>query len=150
MFEQIALGVALMITTTVVHAGCTRLLLRLLRATHAERWGLKTEATQSLLIAGVVVLLFFAALVEAAIWAGTYLYIGAITGFEEALYFSIVTFTTLGFGDITLSADWRILCSFEAANGIILFGWSTALVYAFIQRIAQDLRESERESPGER
>jgi voltage-gated potassium channel Kch len=137
-----------MAATTVVHAGCTGLLLRVLRAIHVERWVLRSGGAEALVIAGVVVLLFVAALVEAAIWALTYLRLGALSTLEEALYFSIVTFTTLGFGDITLSEGTRLLASFEAANGIILFGWSTALVFAFLQRMAQDKRSSRDSSEG--
>ena len=52
--------------------------------------------------------------------------------------FSIVTFTTLGYGDIILSENWRILASMEAAAGIIFFGWSTAIVFMAIQNIYYD------------
>jgi len=62
----------------------------------------------------------------------------AIEQLETALYFSMVTFTTLGYGDVTMSPDWRLLASFEAANGIIMFGWTTALIAAVIQRLATD------------
>ena len=75
-------------------------------------------------------------LFEASIWAGVYLMVGAISGLEPALYFSTVTFTTLGYGDITLNESWRLLGSFEAANGVIMFGWTTALIFAFVQRVA--------------
>ena len=47
----------------------------------------------------------------------------------------MVTFTTLGYGDITLSQQWRLLSSFEAATGIIMFGWTTALVITTVQRV---------------
>ena len=125
-----------MVVTTVVHTAFTIVSLWFLRVIHAARWGVRSHSTAALLIATVVVMLFFAGLLEAAIWAAMYVQLGAISSFEEALYFSIVTFTTLGYGDITLTQDWRLLCSIEAANGIILFGWSTALVFAFLQRIA--------------
>jgi hypothetical protein len=145
MLEQIALGTALMAVTTVVHTACTIVALWFLRVIHAARWGVRSHVTEAFLISTVVVMLFFAALLEAAIWAATYVQLGAISSFEEALYFSIVTFTTLGFGEITLNQDWRLLCSIEAANGIILFGWSTALVFAFLQRLAA-ARGSDEES----
>jgi hypothetical protein len=146
MLEQIALGAALMAVTTVVHTVCTIASLWFLRAIHAERWGVRSHSTAAFLVAAIVVMLFFAALIEAAIWAATYVQLEAISSFEEALYFSIVTFTTLGYGDITLNQDWRLLCSIEAANGIILFGWSTALVFASVRRIA-GARESADEKP---
>ncbi len=86
--------------------------------------------TRATLIASVVLMMFVAVLVESAIWAAIYVAVGAISGFEPALYFSMVTFTTLGYGDIVLPDVWRLLASFQAANGIIMFGWTTALIVA--------------------
>ena len=57
--------------------------------------------------------------------------------FEAAIYFSFVTFTTLGYGDLTLSDGWRLLSGIEALNGILLDGWSTAVLFAVVQRIWQ-------------
>lgn len=53
--------------------------------------------------------------------------------FGDTFYYSIVTFTTLGYGDMTISSEWRMLSGFEAINGIMLIGWSTALMYSLIQ-----------------
>jgi len=142
MHGQIAIGIALMVATTFVHAGFTGLTLWILRNIHADRWATRSGVLEASVISGGVVALFLASLVEAAIWAVTYVHLGTLQTFEEALYFSIVTYTTLGFGDITLNEEWRLLCSFEAANGIILFGWSTALVFAVVQRMIQIREES--------
>ncbi len=54
---------------------------------------------------------------------------------ERSLYFSTVTFTTLGYGDITLQERWQLLSSLEAVNGIILFGVSTAFVFGVIRKL---------------
>ena len=143
MHGQIAWGVALMIATTFVHAGCTGLLLGILRNVHLDRWAVKTGLVQTCLITAVVVLLLLASLVESGLWAATYLYLGTLSHFEEAFYFSTVTFTTLGFGDITLDAEWRVLASLEAANGIVLFGWSTALIFTAVQRMVEARRKYE-------
>ncbi|MFT6367578.1 MAG: hypothetical protein ACJAUG_001045 [Halioglobus sp.] len=64
--------------------------------------------------------------VEIWAWAAVYWYIGEFQDFEAALYFSAVTATTVGYGDLTLSPQWRILGPFEAMGGLILFGASTA------------------------
>jgi hypothetical protein len=133
---QIAIGLILMMVTTFVHAGGTIAALEILRMTHARGWGLSSRLGRVSLIAGLVVLMLIVSLFEASIWAGVYLMVGAISGLEPALYFSTVTFTTLGYGDITLNESWRLLGSFEAANGVIMFGWSTALIFAFVQRVA--------------
>ena len=61
--------------------------------------------------------------------------LGALSDLEEALYFSTVTFTTLGYGDVVLQPSWRLLASFQSVNGIIMFGWTTAVIVALVQRI---------------
>jgi hypothetical protein len=54
---------------------------------------------------------------------------------EKATYFSIVTFTTLGYGDISLSEhEWRLLSGIEALTGILLVGWTTAFLFTILQR----------------
>jgi len=83
----------------------------------------------------VVLIMFFSSILEAMAWACSYYYHGALEDFGDAMYFSIVTFTTLGYGDITLGGEYRLFASFEAANGIIIFGWSTALIMAVVQKV---------------
>jgi voltage-gated potassium channel Kch len=58
----------------------------------------------------------------------------AITDSNPGL-FDLETFTTLGYGDITLPEQWRMLGAFEAATGVIMFGWTTALIVAVVQRM---------------
>ena len=135
MLQQIALGSILVVVTTAVHALCTAGAIQALRLTHADRWAYESAWKRVILLSGLVLMLFLAALVELNIWAVTFLAVGAISDVEPALYFSTVTFTTLGYGDLTLDANWRLLASFEAANGTIMFGWTTAIVIAAVQRI---------------
>jgi voltage-gated potassium channel Kch len=73
------------------------------------------------------VFVFFLHVLEVLVWAGAYIALGAIGSFEEAVYFSIVSFTTVGYGDVVLPLDWRILGACEAAAGMLIFGWSVAL-----------------------
>jgi hypothetical protein len=134
--QQIALGSILMVVTTIVHSGCTLAALLGLRMTRANLWGLRTRSGRMGLVSALVLMMFFAALLEVTIWAAVYLAVGAISTVEPALYFSMVTFTTLGYGDVVLKEGWRLLASFEAASGIIMFGWTTALIFAVVQRLA--------------
>jgi len=62
------------------------------------------------------------------------------SSFSESVYFSMVTFTTLGYGDISLSSNWRLLSGLEAINGIMLIGWSTAMMFALIQNIYKRIK----------
>ncbi len=61
------------------------------------------------------------------------------SSFSEAWYFSLVTFTTLGYGDVLLTGHWRLLSGIQAINGIMLIGWSTAMMYSLIQQIYKSL-----------
>lgn len=135
MLQILGIGCGMIIATTVVHAGAMDIALRGLRLVHADRWALKSRITRVVAVALLALVMFLAALVEAGLWGLTYLWLGAFTKAEEALYFSAVTYTTLGFGDVTLGGTWRILSSLEAANGILMFGWTTALLAAAVQRV---------------
>ena len=143
MLRQIGLGAMLVLATTLIHAVCTGFALHTLATRRAEHWARRSHLMPVLLVAACVLLLFFASTIEAALWASMYVYLGAIAGFEEAFYFSMVAFTTLGFGDVTLHEQWRLIGAFEAATGTIMFGWSTALVFAFIQRAVSVRRSSD-------
>lgn len=91
--------------------------------------------TRWIWVSVIMLLLFSMSLADIALWAGAFVYVGAIDDIHKALYFSTVTYTTLGYGDITLGPQWHLLGAFEAANGILMFGWSTALVLAAVQRL---------------
>jgi len=71
------------------------------------------------------------------IWAYAALYqaLGEAGDFTDALYFSTTAFASLGFGDIVLSPRWRLISAIEAANGVILFAWSTAFLLALTRRL---------------
>jgi hypothetical protein len=72
------------------------------------------------------------------LWALLYLLIGVFHDLEYALYFSTTMFTTLGLGDIVLGRDWRLLSVCEAANGFILFGWSTAFIFEIMTTLYKE------------
>jgi hypothetical protein len=134
MLFNLALGIVLMIGTVLIHSGATALIMK--RGRDQERFDLPTTTWYKTgRISSAILILFFATVIEATLWAGTYLALQAIDTFEAALYFSMVTFTTLGYGDITLDDNWRLLSSIQATNGVIMFGWTTALVVAVLQRL---------------
>jgi len=137
MWSQIFLGCFLVLVTTIFHTFATAAALVMLKNV-GQIFHVNTASMlqRTVLVAGLVALLFLVSVLDAVIWAHVYLRVGAIEQLETALYFSMVTFTTLGYGDVTLPPDWRLLASFEAANGIIMFGWTTALIAAVIQRLA--------------
>lgn len=134
MLTQISVGAVLIVATVIVHAFSLELILKALvtvRTAAEVRW---RTVTFSLVILGV----FLAHIIEICIWAAFY-YFGVadaeIPTLNAAMYFSTSTFTTVGFGDVVLSDKWRLLSGFEAIDGMILFGWSTAFIFAVVRRI---------------
>ncbi len=89
------------------------------------------------IVVGVIVIdgLLLAALhgLEATIWASTYFWLGAVGSMSDGMLYSLDSITTRGASGLTLLANWRLLGALEAANGMLLFGISTAYVFAVMQ-----------------
>jgi len=87
------------------------------------------------------VFLIFIHLIQASIWALVFMLLPEVTEFEtfeKSMYFSLVTFTTLGYGEITIASSNRVLAGLEAINGITLIGWSTAFMFAIFQELMKE------------
>jgi len=137
---KLATGLGMMVLTIVIHA------LFMVGGVKVAKWrrsrfgDVEKEMVKAVLLSGLTVWMFLAIVLEAGIWALVYLFnplITALPDLETAFYFSMVTFTTLGYGDVVLTGQWRMLASIQAANGVIIFGWTTALIFYFIQNIYQ-------------
>ena len=76
----------------------------------------------------VVLVLFLGHVLQFATWAALFVYIGEFQDFETAFYHSAINFTSLGYGDIVMSAPWRLLGGLEAANGVLMFGLSAGAI----------------------
>jgi hypothetical protein len=80
-------------------------------------------------------------LTQIALWAVILLACGEMATFEQAFYVSAENYTALGYGDVILSERWRLLGPLEAINGLLLFGLSTAVLFAVMSHlIANRLR----------
>jgi len=124
----------MLLITTGIHAIVSRKIIKL--TTGLLNSKKKFVIPKTYWIGLIVLAMFFASLVESFAWALAYLSLNVIDGIENAFYFSLVCYTTVGFGDIVLHDKYRLLSTIEAANGIIIFGWSTAIVMALLQRIS--------------
>ena len=85
------------------------------------------------LLGGIMVLLVIGNLVQIGLWALLFQWLGEFETFGEAYYHSAVNFATLGYGDLVLSDDHRILGPLEAINGVLMIGVSTAVLMATLQ-----------------
>lgn len=125
-------GILLIVLTVVVQGFGTLFLIKRFDHYHNNLTQYNFRVKSLSLIVYTTIFLIVLHLFQAALWAGSYLFIPEIEfeTFEKSFYFSLVTFTTLGYGDITIASESRILAGFEAINGIILLGWSTAFMFA--------------------
>ncbi|MDA1070990.1 MAG: ion channel [Proteobacteria bacterium] len=139
LLTQLALGSAMIVATAIVHtSGLVAIIVFLTRRTalvDPHRHVGRRRIARFLALTVLVVFLLHS--VEIWVWAVLYQVLGEFEEFSRALYFSTVVFTTLGFGDVVLSPRWQLLSAMEAANGIILFGLSTALLFAIFVRLIQ-------------
>lgn len=84
-----------------------------------------------------ILLALMSHLVEIGLWAILFLLCHEFPDVGTAYYHSAVNFTTLGYGDLVLSSGWRLLGPLEAADGMLMFGVSAAMIFALIQRLAE-------------
>jgi len=92
------------------------------------------QALVLVLVFAVVILL---SLVEAAIWALFYYLRGLFPDFETSFYFSLGTYSTIGYGDVVLPQRWRLLGGIEGISGVLLCGLSAAFVFAVLNALFQ-------------
>jgi hypothetical protein len=129
MLIQIAFGSAILIVSILIHVGFVSTAIGVLRR-HGQRSrgviGLPRVA--SVLVVATLWLLG-AHTASVWLWSLAFFLLGVFETLEPAVYFTLVTFTTLGYGDITLTVDWRILSGMTAINGLLMFGFSTAFLF---------------------
>lgn len=128
MLHQIALGTGVMMLSILI--GAASALLMEIGFSRWHGWLMKEPHRPKMILAVMVASLWVVMTTTAGVWlwAAVYDLLGVFSTFEECLYFSIVSFTTLGFGDVILPHEWRILSGMTATNGFLNFGLMTALM----------------------
>jgi len=89
------------------------------------------------IVALTMLFVLVAHLIEIALWAVLFVVVGEFSEFATAYYHSAVNYTTLGYGDLIMTPSWRLLGPLEAANGAVMFGVSTAMIFTVILRVTQ-------------
>jgi hypothetical protein len=126
MWTNLAAGTLLVIITIFIHSVGLLLLSRTLRFAIASFRLHEHSPGTMLLMTGTVLGLFVLHSIEIWIWALAYLALGAMPDLQSALFFSTLSFSTLGAEDISAAGGWRLFGSIEGVNGFLLIGWSTA------------------------
>ena len=133
----VTIGAVMVALTVALHAIGTTAWVRYLSARYADEEGSWRRRDLFGVLSSTAVVMLLLHVIEVELWALAFWKLlpeGELASLEEASYFSFVTFTSLGYGDVTLSSQWRLLSGIEALNGILLAGFSTALLFAVLQR----------------
>jgi hypothetical protein len=133
MFVQLVLATGMVTAMALTHLVGLGFLTRALKSHSRTFSSLRIMPLTLLLFATIGIIAIHT--VEIWTFAFLYLVLGALGKFEEALYFSTVTYASIGYGDVLLSQRWRILGAIEGAGGIIMLGWSTAYLVSLLTHL---------------
>ncbi len=129
MIVQFAAGSAIIVLSIFIHVGFILAAIGAIRSNPSR----SNHQSELFRIASTLVLvtiwLLGAHTTGVWLWGLAYVLLGIFDALEPAIYFALVAYTSLGFGDITLSEEWRILSGMTAVNGLLLFGVSAAFMF---------------------
>jgi len=125
-----AMVIGLLVVTVTIHAAGFSALLRVMIWLHALNASGFWRTTRTLI--GLTCWLILIHLVEISVWGLFYFWQGCMPDVETAVYFSAITYTTVGYGDLVLTEQWRMLAPLEAMTGILMFGLSTGIFFAVV------------------
>jgi hypothetical protein len=137
MLRQIAFGSAVSLANIAIHALAMAAVVYAARAAAARHASRPTLRLVAVMIATVAVLMAFH-FTEIALWSLAYAAVGAAPEEADRLYFAFVNYATLGYGDIVPVARWRLLGPMTAMNGVLLFGWSTAVIFQVLSTTVRE------------
>ena len=135
MIGNLALATLMVGLTVIIHFVGLLGLMWALRARGHRFRAHESAVGQGAVIVFVVLGLVAILTIEIWLYGMVYFSLGALPDFESALYFSTTSFTTIGYGDVVLEKNWRLFGAVEGANGLLLFGWSTAFLIAVTARM---------------
>lgn len=137
---QLLLSTVTVAVTVIIHGFGLAILVRSLKAMNVgivENETVRHHVELSIMMPVLLVVLALVALHGLEIWfyAIVYLALGAVPNLEQAIYFSTITYATIGYSDIYIAKAWRVLAAIEGINGVILLGWSTAFFITIVARL---------------
>jgi hypothetical protein len=133
MLRQFLVGGGLSLINITIHALMMTTVVQVARV-----WAAKNISHPSLFLIAVMVptvsILMITHAIEVVVWALLYWVVDAAPPGANLVYFAFVNYTTLGYGDVLPVQDWRLLGPITAMNGVLLFGWSTAIIFEVLRR----------------
>ncbi len=135
MIKLLLAAIGLTMATVIIHGlATTSAVVRLSRQWSQDK-GLLKRLGAELLIGRLISTLLLFHLAEAGVWAAFFVVADVLPDFETAAYYSLTSYTTVGYGDVVLPGGWRLLGPIEAAVGVLMLGWSTGVLVAALGRV---------------
>lgn len=138
MIVQLLIGSLVSVINIMIHALATVVGIGIARRASLKGAVWPRMHLMRVMVATVLVLML-AHTMEVAVWALSYAVVGAAPEGSEWLYFAFVNYTTLGYGDVTPVKEWRLVGPMSAMNGILMFGWSTAVLFEVLLKTIERL-----------
>lgn len=133
--HQLLINSLVISLTTFIHGVFVAAAAVAFRAAKSRAQGAVRFLRDAAVLVVLVLWLMFAHTLEIGLWAWVFFQHGMFTQWETAFYFAGATFTTLGFGDVLLPNDWRLLSGAAASNGLLLFGLSAAFLFDVVRQL---------------
>ena len=134
MITELIIGTLTILTSTAVMIAFVLFTLHLVRTAETNFKDHRPGIWQFYwLLSSAVVMVLMASTVCVWIWACLFRFLGVFPSFEEAVYFSMVSFSTVGYGDVVVEHSWRVLSGFVAVNGLLAFGVFTAVLIEIVR-----------------
>jgi hypothetical protein len=138
MLLQLLVGSLVSAIAIMIHALATVGAIGIARAVVGRKSAFPQLHLMGVMVA-TVLLLMLAHTVEIVVWSLSYAIVGAAPAGSDLLYFAFVNYTTLGYGDVTPVKAWQLLGPMAAMNGILMFGWSTAVLFEVLLKTIERL-----------
>jgi hypothetical protein len=133
MLRQFLVAAAVSVCNITIHALVMTVVVRVAQRVRTQR-ALSPSMFLTAIMVATVSVLMAAHASEVIVWAIAYRIVDAVPAGEDAVYFAFVNYTTLGYGDILPVKAWQLLGPAAAMNGVLLFGWSTAVIFEVLRR----------------
>jgi hypothetical protein len=140
--SEVLLGALLLVMSTLVHGLGMYLVQQ--RFEHSWPTAADARARRQLVFSILILMMLATHLFELLLWAITLLLVGAVADFRDAFYYTSVTYTTLGYEDIVLPRNWRLLAPMIAMSGVFAFGWTTGVIVNLVAQSNATMRKDVR------
>ena len=140
MLRQLAFGIAICLVNIAIHAAMMAAVVAVAQRVSSVTERLHEHHRMMAIMVATVSVLLAAHTIEVVVWSLAYRLIDLAPA-DQVFYFAFVNYTTLGYGDILPPAEWRLIAPITAMSGVLLFGWSTAVIFEVLRTCAGALRD---------